>query len=76
MHSVLRKDAVVAARELYSSSAILRGLPAWAPLGAAPPSKNEIVAIYEGDPPPAEGGQYLGGQSNPTPPIKKAPRVA
>ena len=45
MHSVLRKDAVVAARELYSGSAILRGLPAWAPLGAAPPSKNEIVAI-------------------------------
>ncbi len=30
MHGVLRKDAVVAARELYSGSAILRGLPAWA----------------------------------------------
>ncbi len=32
---VMRKDAVVAAREIYSGSA----------KGAAPPSKNEIVAI-------------------------------
>ncbi len=30
MLGVLRKDVAVAARELYSGSAILRGLPAWA----------------------------------------------
>jgi len=35
MHGILREDAVVAARELYSGSAILRGLPA----------RAEIVAI-------------------------------
>jgi len=29
MHNILRKDAVVAARELYA--AILRELPIWAP---------------------------------------------
>ena len=39
MRSVLRTDAVVAARALYSASASLLG---WK--GAAPPSNIEIVA--------------------------------
>jgi len=42
MHGVLRKEAVVVARELYSGSAILRGLPAWVLFleGGCAPFKN------------------------------------
>ncbi len=53
MHGVLRKDAVVAARELYSGSAILRGLPAWALFleGGCAPFKKCDCGDLGGQPP-------------------------
>ncbi len=47
IHSVMRKDAVVAARELYSGLAILRGLRAWPVLS---PARALVLCLRGADP--------------------------